>query len=127
MNSACNYLYLLADYNNDKTRDILVSEEHVFGGGRGCVLDYFNVYDEGKFLLITTGVEEQYFYGGNTHNDYQISCEGGTQEIVTMDDTNYLLTKSQHGIDALHKVFTRADGLNDVEEVCKFAVKYKYE
>jgi hypothetical protein len=126
--SMCAYQYLLADYNNDDATELLTLEEYVSDGGRGCEYDYFKVYDDGKFLLITTGKEdEEYFNGGRPYGKYQISCEGGAQELIKIGNTTYLLTKNYGWIEALHKISTRKDGLNDAEEICKFDVKYEYQ
>jgi hypothetical protein len=117
----------LADYNNDNVTDFIVQDFYAYENGRACAYDYLNNYDDGKFKLITTGTEEtHFFYGDNAQNDYLLPCNSGSQELIKIDNTTYLLTKSYDGIDALHRVFTEENGLNNVEEICKFYVQYEY-
>jgi len=121
---------VLADYNNDDREDLLIFGSYSSGAGSGCGHEPLYIYDakEKVARLITTGNPgEVYFHGNNTGQNYNISCRGGAQKVIKIDEIHYLLTTNKEGIEQLHKVTTRQDGLNDIEAICAFAPMLSYE
>jgi uncharacterized protein YecT (DUF1311 family) len=126
--------YLLADYNNDNLSNTLILVEPELGGGMGCYCDLFYAYDinDRKFVNI---VEPENDFQNNRYftmlGDYDISCQNGAQEIIKIDGITYLLTTAHVGIDKeinrLHKITTNKDGLNELEELCSFGMKYEHQ
>ena len=120
---------LKADYNNDGKAEYLIDSSYSSGGGTGCEIDHFRVYDPTikNTRHITTGrVNDYYSHGGNYDVNYQISCLSGSQQIISVRGKNYLLTLNTEGIEQLHEITTLEDGTNQTTEICKFNPVLQY-
>ena len=121
---------LKIDYNNDGKDEILTGARYDSGSGAGCGHTLFRIYDspDAPTRLITNGKQDDvYFHGGNTGDGYEISCNGGKQEIVTVEGKNYLLTTDKTGPQRLDMIATQADGTNKIEQLCSFIPKKEYQ
>ena len=121
---------LKIDYNNDGKDEILTGAYYASGSGAGCGHTLFRIYDfpDAPTRLITNGKPgDVYFHGGNTGDGYEISCNGGKQEIVTVEGKNYLLTTDKTGPQRLDMIATQADGTNKIEQICSFIPKMEYQ
>ena len=121
---------LKVDYNNDGKEEVLMGARYASGSGAGCGHTLFRIYDspDAPTRLITNGKQDDiYFHGGNTGDGYEISCNGGKQEIVTVEGKNYLLTTDKTGPQRLDMIATQADGTNKIEQLCSFIPKKEYQ
>ena len=121
---------LKVDYNNDGKDEVLMGARYASGSGAGCGHTLFRIYDspDAPTRLITNGKQDDiYFHGGNTGDGYEISCNGGKQEIVTVEGKNYLLTTDKTGPQRLDMIATQADGTNKIEQLCSFIPKKEYQ
>ena len=121
---------LKIDYNNDGKDEVLMGARYASGSGAGCGHTLFRIYDspDAPTRLITNGKQDDvYFHGGNTGDGYEISCNGGKQEIVTVEGKNYLLTTDKTGPQRLDMIATQADGTNKIEQLCSFIPKKEYQ
>ena len=121
---------LKVDYNNDGKDEVLMGARYASGSGAGCGHTLFRIYDspDAPTRLITNGKQDDvYFHGGNTGDGYEISCNGGKQEIVTVEGKNYLLTTDKTGPQRLDMFATQADGTNKIEQLCSFIQKKEYQ
>ncbi len=121
---------LKIDYNNDGKDEILTGAFYASGSGSGCDHTLFRIYDspDAPTRLITNGeADDIYFHGGNTKDGYEISCNKGYQEIVTVDGKNYLLTADKTGPQRLDMITTQADGTNKIEQLCSFVPEMGYQ
>ena len=121
---------LKIDYNNDGKDEILTGARYDSGSGAGCSHTLFRIYvsPDAPTRLITNGKQDDiYFHGGNTGDGYEISCNGGKQEIVTVEGKNYLLTTDKTGPQRLDMIATQADGTNKIEQLCSFIPKKEYQ
>ena len=120
---------LKVDYNNDGKAEYLIDSSYSSGGGTGCEIDHFRVYDPTikNTRHITTGrVNDYYSHGGYYDDNYGISCQYGSQQIISVRGKNYLLTLNAEGIEQLHEITTRQDGTNQVTRVCGFKPVLQY-
>lgn len=120
---------LKIDYNNDGKDEILTGARYDSGSGAGCSHTLFRIYDspDAPTRLITNGKQDDiYFHGGNTGDGYEISCNGGKQEIVTVEGKNYLLTTDKTGPQRLDEITTLPDGTNKIEQLCTFKAQYEW-
>lgn len=120
---------LKVDYNNDGKDEVLMGARYDSGSGAGCGHTLFRIYDspDAPTRLITNGKQDDiYFHGGNTGDGYEISCNGGKQEIVTVEGKNYLLTTDKTGPQRLDMIATQADGTNKIEQLCTFKAQYEW-
>ena len=118
------------DYNNDGKDEILTGARYDSGSGAGCSHTLFRIYDspDAPTRLITNGEPDGiYFHGGNTKDGYEISCNKGYQEIVTVEGKNYLLTADKTGPQRLDVITTQADGTNKIEQLCSFIPEMGYQ
>lgn len=121
---------LKVDYNNDGKDEILTGAFYASGSGTGCDHTLFRIYDspDAPTRLITNGEADGiYFHGGNTKDGYEISCNKGYQEIVTVEGKNYLLTANKTGPKRLDLIATQADGTNKIEQLCSFIPEMGYQ
>lgn len=121
---------LKVDYNNDGKDEVLMGARYASGSGAGCGHTLFRIYDspDAPTRLITNGKQDDvYFHGGNTGDGYEISCNGGKQEIVTVEGKNYLLTADKTGPQRLDMIATQADGRNKIEQLCSFIPEIGYQ
>lgn len=120
---------LKVDYNNDGKDEVLMGARYDSGSGAGCSHTLFRIYvsPDAPTRLITNGEPNGiYFHGGNTGDGYEISCNGGKQEIVTVEGKNYLLTTDKTGPQRLDMIATQADGTNKIEQLCTFKAQYEW-
>lgn len=121
---------LKVDYNNDGKDEILTGAFYASGSGTGCDHTLFRIYDspDAPTRLITNGKRDDvYFHGGTIKDGYEISCNKGYQEIVTVEGKNYLLTADKTGPKRLDLIATQADGTNKIEQLCSFIPKKEYQ
>lgn len=121
---------LKIDYNNDGKDEILTGARYDSGSGAGCGHTLFRIYDspDAPTRLITNGEPNGiYFHGGNTKDGYEISCNKGYQEIVTVEGKNYLLTADKTGPQRLDEITTLPDGTNKIEQLCSFIPEMGYQ
>lgn len=121
---------LKIDYNNDGKDEILTGARYDSGSGAGCSHTLFRIYvsPDAPTRLITNGEPNGiYFHGGNTKDGYEISCNKGYQEIVTVEGKNYLLTADKTGPQRLDEITTLPDGTNKIEQLCSFIPEMGYQ
>ena len=105
---------IITDHNNDGQDDFIAPWMYSSGAGRGCVINYLAVYKNNEYTPLAGSYS------------YYISCYGGSQHLIRIDNVVYLLTKDRHGIKYLHKINTNEAGEDKPEELCDFKVEYEY-
>lgn len=114
------------DYDNNNVTETLVVAEY---DAPGCRYSHLRVYDADARAtrLITTG-ELNGIYRRGKSAGYAISCQGGSQSIVTVDNMNYLLTSNADGPERLDSIITQyPNPFPDLEHYCSFAIKRVYQ
>ena len=114
------------DYDNNNVSEPLVVAEY---NAPGCRYRHLRVYDADARAtrLITTG-ELNGIYRRGKSAGYAISCQGGSQSIVSIDNANYLLTSNADGPERLDAVITQyPNPFPDLEHYCSFAIKRVYQ
>jgi hypothetical protein len=123
---------LWIDYDNNGEKKLLFNGYYASGAGAGCDYRMYLTYaakKQEKFTTLAPDDEGSYFYTKHIFNCFQ------KEELITVDDKNYILTafdavgsyNNNKDIYALYEMKRDKNGILQSEQVCEFVPDYKYE